>query len=59
MFQKYLDYIKNTGGSPKVSEFDEDWEPIGQRVREDMKRAGLVFERDGRLEIAESQATDA
>ncbi len=59
MYQKYLEYIKNTGGNPKVSEFDEDWEPIGPRVREDMKRIGLVVEVDGRLKAAESQATDA
>jgi membrane carboxypeptidase/penicillin-binding protein len=54
MFQKYLDYINNTS-SPKICDFDCDFEPIGPRVREDMKSAGLVFEQDGRLKIAESQ----
>lgn len=55
MYQKYLEYIKNTGGSPSITQFDDDWEPIGPRVREDMKRLGLVFEVDGRLKVAESQ----
>jgi hypothetical protein len=41
-FQKYLDYIDNTGGAPSVEEFDEDWEPIGPMVRRDMETAGLV-----------------
>jgi len=59
MFQKYLDYIKNTGGSPKISEFDEDWEPIGPLLRKDMAKAGLITEVDGRLKAVESQATDA
>ncbi|NLG18897.1 MAG: hypothetical protein GX556_16350 [Fibrobacter sp.] len=57
MFQRYLEYITNTGGCPKVDQFDEDWEPIGPCVREDMKKAGLIFERNGHVYIAESQAS--
>lgn len=52
MFKKYLQYIKNTGGSPKIEEFDDDWEPIGPRVRDDMKRAGLIYEEGGRVFVA-------
>ncbi len=47
MFEQFLQYIQNTGGSPKVEQFDEDWEPIGLRVRKDMAKAGLVFEQNG------------
>ena len=41
-FQKYLDYIDNTGGHPTIAEFDEDWEPIGPMVRRDLEAAGLI-----------------
>jgi hypothetical protein len=27
-YQKFLDYIKNTGGSPLIEWFDYDWEEI-------------------------------
>jgi len=52
MFKKYLDYLKNTGGSPKIDHFDEDWEPIGPQVRKEMKAAGLIYEKDGMIFIA-------
>jgi prepilin-type N-terminal cleavage/methylation domain-containing protein len=48
-YSQYLQYIKNTGGSPKIEWFDTDWEPIGPRVREGMKRAGLIYEKDGKV----------
>jgi hypothetical protein len=55
MFQKYLDYIKNTGGSPTINNFDEDWEPIGPMVRRDMLKAGLITATEsGRLKIKEA-----
>jgi len=41
-FSRYISYIKNTGGSPRVKQFDDDWEPIGPVVRRDMLRAGLI-----------------
>ena len=51
-FLKYYKYIKNTGGSPLIECFDEDWEPIGPMVRSDMIEAGLVYEKDGRIFIS-------
>jgi hypothetical protein len=51
MFQKYLEYIKNTGGNPSIEWFDTDWEPIGPKVRKDMVKAGLIKEVNGKLEI--------
>ena len=47
--QKYLDYIKNTGGSPKIEHFDEDWEPIGPMVRLELLDAGMTYEEDGKI----------
>jgi hypothetical protein len=40
---KYVDYINNTGLTPlPVAAFDEDWEPVGQMVREQMVEADLI-----------------
>lgn len=54
IYQKYLDYIDNTGGSPKVEHFDEDWEPIGPDLRKRMTEANLIEEREGKLYKLES-----
>lgn len=48
-YKIYLDYIQNTGGSPLIDWFDDDWEPIGPQVRTDMRRAGLIKEKDGKI----------
>jgi hypothetical protein len=49
--QKYVDCIKNAGESYTISQFDDDWEPIGPTVRKDLVKAGLVEEIDGKLKI--------
>lgn len=59
MYDKYLQYIKNTGGSPKIEHFDSDWEPIGPQVRADMEHAGLIYERDGHLCMTETDSKQA
>lgn len=44
---KYVDYINNTGLEPlPVRAFDEDWEPVGPRVREQMVKADMVQVRE-------------
>lgn len=48
-FQKYIEYIKNTGGSSRVELFDDDWKPIGPMVRRDMHQARIIYEKDGKL----------
>lgn len=46
-FKQYIDYINNTGREPlPVAMFDEDWEPIGPRLRADMAAADLIQCRD-------------
>lgn len=42
-FTKYIQYIKNTGGTPKESDFIYDWEPIGEMVLMDMRAANLIY----------------
>ena len=41
-FDKYLKYIKNTGGEPKLSWFIADWEPIGELILSNMLKAKLI-----------------
>lgn len=50
--QKYADYIANTGGTPTIEEFDEDWEPIGPKVRRELRMTGVAEERHGLLSLA-------
>ncbi len=52
-YKQYLDYIKNTGGSPLIEHFDYDWEPIGPLVRRDLKQDILIYERDGKIFLVE------
>jgi hypothetical protein len=40
--RQYCEYISNAGGSVLISYFDEDFEPIGPKVRTDLVRAGLA-----------------
>ena len=46
-YQQFLDYIDNTGGSPKIEEFDEDWDPIGLVIRLKLLEQKLIREEDG------------
>ncbi len=48
-WDRYIQYIKNTGGSPKIEEFDDDWDPIGPMLRQDMLAVLLIEERDGKI----------
>ena len=44
---KYVDYIKNVGGNIKTKDFDEDWEPIGPRIRKELLDAEFTSESNG------------
>lgn len=33
---QYLQYIYNTGGNCTIAIFDDDWEPIGPKVRAEL-----------------------
>ena len=48
-YEQYLQYIENTGKETLIEWFDEDFAPIGPRVREDMKNADLIYEEDGKI----------
>jgi len=47
--EKYVEYIKNTGGNPKIEWFDEDWEPIGSEIRKRLKRQNIIDEQEGKI----------
>ena len=34
--KKYLEYVRNTGGQATINNFDDDWEPIGPMVRQEI-----------------------
>ena len=43
--QKYVDYINNVGDFElQAKHFDDDHEPIGPMVRQDMSKLGLIYE---------------
>lgn len=43
--QKYVDYINNVGNFElHAKHFDDDHEPIGPMVRNDMSKLGLIYE---------------
>lgn len=44
--RRALEYIRNAGGSPEVSWFDDDHDPIGPQLRSDLRRMGMVKERE-------------
>jgi hypothetical protein len=42
--QKYVDYINNAGQTPlSEAAFDDDWEPIGPKVRSDLRLGGFIY----------------
>jgi hypothetical protein len=53
--QQALNYIRNANGSPKIEHFDEDHDPVGPRLRDQMKTANLIYERDGRVMLVPQQ----
>jgi len=46
---QYLQYVKNTGGNATVTGFDDDWEPIGPMVREELMPTYMVENPEGKL----------
>lgn len=50
--KQYLQYLENTGhaddGLP-ITQFDEDWEPIGPELRRDMLKLRWTAESSGKV----------
>ncbi len=55
-YKKYLEAIRY---NPTVAQFDDDWEPIGPKVRADLLTAGLIEEREGKLFNRENEDDSA
>jgi len=52
--QKYVQYIKNTGRVPlRVDWFDDDWDPIGPKLREQMVAEGLITIQEDGIRLVE------
>ncbi len=52
-YKQYLEYIRNTGGSPTKQMFIEDWEPIGQAVIDDLLRLKLIMIKDNKIVLTD------
>jgi hypothetical protein len=51
--KQYLQYIRNTGGVTPA-QFDDDWEPIGPRLREEIvPRFASPKDGSGRLSLTQ------
>jgi len=55
-FEREIEYIKNTGGEPKIQWFDEDFQPIGPSLRARMKKEGVICECDGKIFLTPKNA---
>jgi hypothetical protein len=50
--QKYVDYIKATGQPYlPIKTFDDDWDPIGHLIRQELVAAGYAREMAGIIRI--------
>lgn len=49
--KRAIEYIKNTGGNPEVAWFDEDHDPIGPMLRNQLIEAGLIRIVDSKIEL--------
>lgn len=49
---KYIEYIKNINGALIVEWFDEDWEPIGPDIRNEMQLCGIIKIEDGIITLS-------
>lgn len=47
--KRALEYIENAGGNPLIIIFDEDHEPIGPMLRDQLCKLNLVEEIDGHI----------
>jgi hypothetical protein len=53
--RKYVEYIRNTAQDPlPIALFDEDWDPAGPMVREQLQKLGLAEEQNGGLVLTET-----
>jgi len=46
MERRALEYIRNAGGAPEINWFDDDHDPIGPQLREQLGKKGMVQENE-------------
>ena len=54
-YKKFIDYIINVGGNPKIDWFDNDWKPIGPSMRKDLREDGIIYEENGKIFLVEDK----
>ncbi len=56
---RYVDYINNTGQVPlKTEHFDEDWEPAGPMIRQNLRAGGYITEGPAFISNGELDCSD-
>lgn len=55
-FKKYVQYLKNCGGSISNDKFREDWEPIGGQIMCEMVTAGIAGQNDFNIWLKEKRS---
>lgn len=53
-YKQHMHYIRNAGGCVSVSIFDDDWEPIGPKLRTDLQAEGLINVRGSSITLSEA-----
>ena len=54
-YRRYVDYILKAGGSPTITWFDDDWSPIGPKVRKDLIGMKVIEEKAGRIYLINTE----
>jgi hypothetical protein len=51
--EQYIEYLKNVGEPSKIINFDDDFEPIGPKIREYMRTSGIIVEVDRKIYLTQ------
>lgn len=50
---QYLQYVVNAGGNATIATFDDDFEPIGPMVRQELMPTYITEQPDGKLALTD------
>lgn len=51
---QYYEYIRNPGQSALAcAAFDDDWDPVGPALRQELAKAGYITETEGKIALTQ------
>lgn len=53
-YKQHLQYIRNIGGCVSVAIFDEDWDPVGPKLRASLSAEGLINVRGSSITLSDA-----